>query len=77
MKLMSKACVNFWRAVDNVVIPNRPDRCYFIADTDICVFSGAETALTAASEARMRQLVKRNGNRQAERVEALQTKENS
>ena len=37
-------------------------------------FSGAETALTAASEARMRQLVKRNGNRQAERVEALQTK---
>ncbi len=25
-------------------------------------FSGAETALTAASEARMRQLVKRNGN---------------
>ena len=37
-------------------------------------FSGAETALTAASEARMRQLVKRKGNRQAERVEALQTK---
>ena len=37
-------------------------------------FSGAETALTAASEARMRQLVKRKGNRQAERVEAMQTK---
>ena len=37
-------------------------------------FSSAETALTAASEARMRQLVKRKGNRQAARVEALQTK---
>ena len=37
-------------------------------------FSSAETALTAASEARMRQLVKRKSNRQAARVEALQTK---
>ena len=37
-------------------------------------FSSAETALTAASEARMRQLVKRKDNRQAARVEALQTK---
>ncbi len=34
-------------------------------------FSGAETALTAASEARMRQLVKRHGDRRAMRVEAL------
>ena len=34
-------------------------------------FSSAETALTAASEARIRQLAKTKANRQAERVEKL------
>ena len=34
-------------------------------------FSSAETALTAASEARIRQLAKTNANRQAMRVEKL------
>lgn len=37
-------------------------------------FSSAETALTAASEARMRQLSKRYGNKQAKRVESLRQK---